>query len=111
MAERRDRSEPGDRDEPGHSDGMGDAADMSDLGALDALGDLDPASLGFEEAYRLLEATVAALEGDGRSLEECLALYERGAALAARCSELLANAELRVRQVDGDGRDVGPVAL
>jgi exodeoxyribonuclease VII small subunit len=69
------------------------------------------ADLGFEEAFRLLEQTVAALESGDQPLEESLALYERGAALAARCQDLLTAAELKVRQVDGDGQDSGPLDL
>jgi exodeoxyribonuclease VII small subunit len=69
------------------------------------------AELGFEEAFRLLEQTVAALEAGDQPLEASLALYERGTALAARCQDLLAAAELKVRQVDGDGQDAGPLDI
>ena len=69
------------------------------------------AELGFEEAFRLLEETVAALETGDQPLEASLGLYERGTALAARCQDLLAAAELKVRQVDGDGQDAGPLDL
>jgi exodeoxyribonuclease VII small subunit len=72
---------------------------------------VDIQALGFEEAFRHLEATVAALEDGGQPLEASLALYERGSALAARCAELLSAAELRLRQVDGEGRDEGPLDL
>jgi exodeoxyribonuclease VII small subunit len=72
--------------------------------------DLEP-ELGFEAAYRQLEEAVAALEQGDLPLDECLALYERGAALAARCGALLAAAELKLRQVDGEGRDAGEVVL
>ncbi len=71
----------------------------------------DVQTLGFEDAFRLLEETVAALENGDQSLEASLALYERGSALAARCADLLSAAELRVRQVDGEGRDAGPLEL
>ena len=71
----------------------------------------DIAGLSFEEAFRALEATVADLEGGDPSLDEALELYERGVALSERCNELLSAAELRVRQVDGEGEDAGPLAL
>lgn len=67
--------------------------------------------MGFEQAYRALEETVAALERGELSLDETMALYERGVALADRCSEVLTAAELRVRQLDEDGRDAGPLEL
>jgi exodeoxyribonuclease VII small subunit len=72
---------------------------------------LDPATLGFEDAFNLLEQTVAALEQGDQPLDESLALYERGAALATHCGALLAAAELKVRQVDGEGRDAGELPL
>jgi exodeoxyribonuclease VII small subunit len=58
--------------------------------------------LTYEEAFSELETLVAALEGETQPLEESLALYERGQALAKRCAELLERAELRVKQVTGD---------
>lgn len=69
------------------------------------------ATLSFEEAYRALEATVEALEAGDQTLDEALDLYERGVALTERCNDLLSMAELRVRQVDGEGDDAGPVDL
>jgi exodeoxyribonuclease VII small subunit len=59
--------------------------------------------LEFEEAFRELEAIVAQLEGDGQSLEDLLALYERGQQLAARCSAQLDDAELRVQRLHQGG--------
>ena len=73
--------------------------------------DFDPTALGFEDAFRLLEQTVAALEQGDQPLDESLALYERGAALATHCGALLAAAELKVRQVDGEGKDAGALPL
>ncbi len=63
--------------------------------------------LTFEEAFAELEATVRKLEAGGLTLEESLALYERGQALAARCTHLLDEAELKVRQLTPGG-DVVP---
>jgi exodeoxyribonuclease VII small subunit len=63
------------------------------------------ADLSFEEAYTELEATVARLERGDLSLEESIALFERGQALAARCNVQLDTAELKVRQLlpDSEG--------
>jgi exodeoxyribonuclease VII small subunit len=56
-------------------------------------------TLTFEEAYAQLEAAVRRLEEGGLTLEESLALYERGMELAALCASQLDQAELRVRQL------------
>lgn len=58
--------------------------------------------LTFEEALVELEEIVSALEGEQNQLEEAIKLFERGQALAARCSVLLEAAELKVKQVAGD---------
>jgi exodeoxyribonuclease VII small subunit len=71
----------------------------------------DTADLGFEAAFRELEEAIAALEQGELSLDDSLAFYERGAALAERCATLLSAAELRIRQVDGEGRDAGKLEL
>ncbi len=64
----------------------------------------DPASLSFEEAFHLLDEAVRRLEAGELALEEALKVYELGARLAQRCDELLAAAELRVRQLDEAGQ-------
>lgn len=58
--------------------------------------------LTYEAAFAELETIVAALESEGRSLDESLGLYERGQALSAHCAALLEKAELKVRQLSGD---------
>ena len=58
--------------------------------------------LSYEEALAELEEIVTALEGEQNKLEEAIKLFERGQALASRCSELLEAAELKVKQVAGD---------
>jgi exodeoxyribonuclease VII small subunit len=58
--------------------------------------------LTYEEALAELEEIVSALEDDQNRLEDAIKLFERGQALAARCSILLETAELKVRQVAGD---------
>ena len=43
-------------------------------------------TLSYEAAFTELEAIVAALEAEGHALDESIALYERGQALAAHCA-------------------------
>ncbi|MCS7282799.1 MAG: exodeoxyribonuclease VII small subunit [Anaerolineae bacterium] len=59
--------------------------------------------LTFEEAFAELEEVVRKLEAGGLTLEESLALYERGRRLAAYCSRKLDEAELKVQQLLPDG--------
>jgi exodeoxyribonuclease VII small subunit len=69
-------------------------------------GDLpDPNNLSYEEAARELEEIIQSLESPQASLEESLALYERGQLLAQRCTALLDQAELRLR-VLGNEQDI-----
>ena len=58
-------------------------------------------SLTYEAAFTELQEVVAALEGEPRSLEEAMSLFERGQALVKRCSELLEQAELKVKRLSG----------
>ncbi len=60
------------------------------------------AALSFEEASSELETLVATLESEQKSLEETMALFERGQALIKRCAELLDKAELKVKHLTGD---------
>jgi exodeoxyribonuclease VII small subunit len=57
--------------------------------------------LTYEQAFSELEAIVTTLETDQRTLEESLALFERGQALAGYCSGLLEQADLKVQQLTG----------
>lgn len=59
-------------------------------------------ALTYEEALAELEGIVSALEGEQNQLEESIELFERGQALAERCSVLLEAAELKVKKVAGD---------
>ena len=59
--------------------------------------------LSYEAAFTELESIVAALENEGRSLDESLGLYERGQVLSAHCAKLLEKAELKVRALSPDG--------
>jgi len=53
--------------------------------------------LSYEQAFQELGEIVHQLETGDQALEQTLKLFERGQALAARCSELLEHAELRLR--------------
>jgi exodeoxyribonuclease VII small subunit len=55
--------------------------------------------LSFEEAFKELENTVHRLEGGGLTLDESIALFERGMRLAKHCDQKLDDAELRVSQL------------
>ena len=56
----------------------------------------DIAELSYELARDELVKVVGALEQGGVSLEESLALWERGEALAKRCEEWLIGAKARL---------------
>jgi exodeoxyribonuclease VII small subunit len=57
-------------------------------------------SLPFEEALKKLEAIVAAMESEELPLETLLAKYEEGTRLARTCQEKLAEAELKIQQLE-----------
>ena len=54
----------------------------------------------FEEALQKLEAVVEAMEADDLPLETLLAKYEEGAKLVKICQEKLAEAELKIQQLE-----------
>ena len=56
----------------------------------------DIADLSYEQARDELVKVVTQLEQGGASLEESLALWERGEALAKRCEEWLIGAKARL---------------
>lgn len=56
----------------------------------------DVASLSYEQARDELVEVVTRLEQGAATLEESLALWERGEALAARCEEWLQGAKTRL---------------
>lgn len=55
--------------------------------------------LSFEEAFKELDETVRRLEEGDLTLDEAIALFERGQALARHCGEKLDRAELRISQL------------
>ncbi|MBC8093064.1 MAG: exodeoxyribonuclease VII small subunit [Pseudonocardia sp.] len=54
-------------------------------------------ALDYEQARDELVEVVRALEAGGLSLDDSVALWERGEALASRCEEQLAGARERVQ--------------
>jgi exodeoxyribonuclease VII small subunit len=63
--------------------------------------DADPATLGYEQARDELLSVVQRLESGGVPLEESLALWERGEALADRCQQWLDGARERLDAARG----------
>jgi exodeoxyribonuclease VII small subunit len=71
--------------------------------AADPLDDL--AGLSYEQARDELLDVVRRLEAGGTSLEDSLALWERGEALAERCQRWLDGARERLDRARGAGSD------
>ena len=65
-------------------------------------------SVTFEASMERLDQIVKALEGGEVSLEESITLFEEGTKLAAKCTELLDTAELKVTKLMA-GPDGAPV--
>ncbi len=57
-------------------------------------------NLPFEEALKKLEDIVEAMESGDLPLETLLAKYEEGAALAQICQAKLAEADLKIQQLE-----------
>jgi exodeoxyribonuclease VII small subunit len=72
----------------------------------------DIKAMPFEAAMAELEQIVQKLEAGSVSLEESIAIYERGEALKARCETLLKGAEARIEKIlagpDGKAKGVEP---
>jgi exodeoxyribonuclease VII small subunit len=58
--------------------------------------------LGFEDQLARLEQIVSALEAGNLRLEESLAIFEEGVALARACSRYLEEAERRIEMLARD---------
>lgn len=56
----------------------------------------------YEQAFSELESIVNDLETDEHPLEDALALFERGQALARHCAQMLEDAELKVQELSGE---------
>lgn len=57
-------------------------------------------NLPFEEALKKLEAIVETMESEDLPLETLLGKYEEGTQLARICQEKLAEAELKIQQLE-----------
>jgi exodeoxyribonuclease VII small subunit len=58
--------------------------------------------LTYEQALNELEGIIQDLETGEHTLEETLAMFERGQALAKHCTQLLEEAELKVEELSGE---------
>ncbi len=73
----------------------------------------DVDEMSFEDAMKELEQVVGQLERGDVALDASIALYERGAALKARCEAKLKEAEEKVAKItlDGSGQPAGTAPL
>ena len=94
MSARRAGTDPDD----GRADGGSAGGSRTGGGPADGDTPTPVAELGYEDARDELVEVVRALEQGGLGLDESLALWERGEALAVRCEEHLAGARARVEQ-------------
>jgi exodeoxyribonuclease VII small subunit len=65
-----------------------------------ARADAGKGGLPFEDALKKLESLVEAMESEDLPLEALLAKYEEGTRLVKICQEKLAEAELKIRQLE-----------
>ncbi len=65
----------------------------------------------FEESFVRLQGVVGRLSAGSLSLQEALAAFEEGMALADSCSQMLDEAELRVKQVSDRAMKAGSASL
>jgi exodeoxyribonuclease VII small subunit len=63
-------------------------------------GDAAKGSLPFEDALKKLEGVVEAMESDDLPLETLLTRYEEGSKLVKICQEKLAEAEVKIQQLE-----------
>ena len=77
------------------------------------MSDKKVSDMSFEDAMKELETVVGQLERGDVALDQSIALYERGAALKARCEAKLKEAEEKVAQItlgsDGQATGTTPV--
>lgn len=68
----------------------------------------DLSTLSYEQARDELVRVVTELEAGGATLEQSIALWERGEALAKRCEEWLIGAKERLDAARAAATDTGP---
>ena len=66
---------------------------------------MEQKELKFEEALKELEETVKKLETGDTTLEEAMALFERGVHLTKNCRKLLDEAQLKVKKITENGEE------
>lgn len=73
------------------------------------MSDTPVTDMTFEQAMAELEQVLNQLERGDVALDDSIKLYERGAALKARCEQMLKEAEEKVAAItlDADGAPVG----
>ncbi|MDP9220010.1 MAG: exodeoxyribonuclease VII small subunit [Actinomycetota bacterium] len=71
----------------------------------------DLSALSYEQAREELVEVVRTLEAGGTTLEESLALWERGEALAARCQDWLDGARATLNAAVSRGAGAGAAEL
>ncbi|MEM9169831.1 MAG: exodeoxyribonuclease VII small subunit [Pseudomonadota bacterium] len=78
-----------------------------------AKSDADLKKMPFEAALAELEGIVQKLESGGASLEDSIALYERGAALKAHCEATLKSAQEKIDKIVATegGVDAAPASF
>lgn len=64
-------------------------------------------TLGYEQARDELVGIVRSLESGQAPLEDTLALWERGEALAGRCRQILDSASARLARADAPAPEAG----
>lgn len=67
----------------------------------------DPQTMGYEAARDELVSIVRQLESGQAPLEDTIALWERGEALAARCRAILNDAQSRLEKAAAPANDAG----
>jgi exodeoxyribonuclease VII small subunit len=65
----------------------------------------------FEQSFQRLQEVVKKLSEGSLTLEEALSSFEEGMALADRCTQMLGDAELRLRQVSARASRAGEEAV
>ncbi|MGR3758440.1 MAG: exodeoxyribonuclease VII small subunit [Tranquillimonas sp.] len=77
------------------------------------MSEIEVDKMSFEDAMRELESVVGRLESGDVPLDESIRLYERGAALKARCEAKLKEAEAKVAKItlDENGQPRGTEPL
>jgi exodeoxyribonuclease VII small subunit len=77
---------------------------MSKNATSAAAGANDIQNIAFEEALKKLESIVQSMESQELPLEQMLARYEEGTRLAQLCQAKLAEAEVKIQQIEKNAK-------